>query len=168
MKFKRVEHINENIVRIEFDELNHYLIIQKLEGESGDLIYVTYNAPNPNPFGSDGLDKEIWRLAGPISKPDQIEIEESPKPPVKCPACSGMDNVRLKGAICQCISCGAIHGTCTEKESWELVKPEFHQGESDPENQAPYDFTILPKGEQATYRRHGWFDKTTKKITQTG
>jgi hypothetical protein len=83
-----------------------------------------------------------------------------------CPACSGKRLRKVSGhvSVFECVRCEALFGTCYLGESYELVLPRWHRG---PETKPRYyEFTTL--GSEGVGRRHGWFEPTTRCITQTG
>jgi len=86
---------------------------------------------------------------------------------ISCPACSGRKHHRHPKVhgVYTCDRCGAVHGTCYKGESYEIVLPYWHEGESKPEDERYYDLETLGT---TIERRHGWFNINTKRITQTG
>ncbi len=76
-----------------------------------------------------------------------------------------VDGSRIMG-VYACNHCGAVQGTCYKGESYMIVKPQWHQGPEDPSNTCYFDLTVLEGA--GSERRHGWFDKTTRGITQVG
>ena len=51
-------------------------------------------------------------------------------------------------------------------ESYELVLPEFETGETAREDLRYYDLTCL--GSKGLTRRHGWYNRRTRRIVQVG
>ena len=89
--------------------------------------------------------------------------------PQQCRACNNIKgNKTLPGhvTVYQCAKCEAIFGSCYLGESYSLVKPYMTSAEVPAENQRYFDFSTL--GSQGEGRRHGWFDISTKLITQVG
>lgn len=89
---------------------------------------------------------------------------------MKCPACNnetGNKHVSAVGCIQQCGACGAIFGECPENVSFWHVLPLWHKGESKPEDERYYDFSGKT-AEGKPYRRHGWYNRYTRQITQVG
>jgi len=85
-----------------------------------------------------------------------------------CPACSGKrhdEHAKIRG-IYVCRRCKAVHGTCYKGESYEIVLPYWHEGESNHEDERYYDLETL--GSQGIERSHGWFNVKTRRITQVG
>ena len=85
-----------------------------------------------------------------------------------CPACShskAAEHGHVFG-IKRCLKCDAIYGQCYLGDSYSLVLPYWHEGPSRPEEERYFDFETL--GSKGVERRHGWFNTTTRRITQTG
>jgi hypothetical protein len=68
----------------------------------------------------------------------------------------------------RCAKCDAVFGEPYLGDSYSVVKPYFHpQAEQVPDANIRYfDFTCL--GSKGITRRHGWYDKTSGYIIQTG
>ena len=84
----------------------------------------------------------------------------------ECPCCGAKPffftefyGVRL------CINCGAFFGEVNEGTAEEVVHSAWHEGES--KGQFYYDFTFVD-AEGKKVRRHGWADKVTHKVVQSG
>ena len=88
-----------------------------------------------------------------------------------CPGCSKKVTVKtmntaykgVTGARC-CPKCGAVFGTVYKGESYKLVKPWMGDGSFD--NAFYYDLEVL--GSDGITRRHGWADKDSLLVIQTG
>jgi hypothetical protein len=61
--------------------------------------------------------------------------------------------------------CGAVFGQCYLGDSYRIVLPYWEESGSF-ENAFYYDLVVLSGN--GVDRRHGWADKTTKKILQVG
>lgn len=86
---------------------------------------------------------------------------------MKCPACNSKRNKVTKiVGVYECKKCGAFFGKCYKGESYEIVLPYMAKKEVSLEKQRYYDLICL--GSDGITRRHGWFDTTTKLITQAG
>jgi ribosomal protein L37AE/L43A len=86
----------------------------------------------------------------------------------ECRACSnkrGNKETATRG-VYTCAACGAIFGTCYLGDSYGFVLPRMSSAAVSPEDQKYFDFTTL--GSAGLGRRHGWFDPTSKLITQVG
>lgn len=89
---------------------------------------------------------------------------------MKCPACGGKRHARYDETkiglmdVYRCKKCGAVHGQCYKGDSYSIVLPYWHQGES--ADTFYYDLTVL--GSDGVTRSHGWADTTTKRIVQVG
>ena len=85
----------------------------------------------------------------------------------KCPACSSTKRTAVKdGMVYTCDHCGAIYGFCSLGDSYEFVLPYMAKSDVPPEQQQYFDFTCLSS--KGLMRRHGWYDKVSKLITQVG
>ena len=83
-----------------------------------------------------------------------------------CPGCSGRPGRATKVAgVVHCQRCGGIFGSCTAAERLMLVSPEWSTDPDADSRAILFDLTITDKPRT---REHGWFDPTTKQITQTG
>ena len=84
-----------------------------------------------------------------------------------CRACNNTrGNKSLAVQVYECAKCGAIFGTCYLGESYGYVLPYMTNKDVAPEEQRYFDFTTL--GSKGAGRRHGWFEPSTKLITQVG
>jgi hypothetical protein len=103
------------------------------------------------------------------SRPDKAS-------PAECPCCSKTMTVKAFNnpykaggrtilGIHECPHCGAVFGQCYQGESYSIVYPRWQES-GDFENAFYYDLTIL--GSDGITRSHGWADKTTRRIIQTG
>ena len=86
-------------------------------------------------------------------------------------ACRACDNVRGNKAtktigVYECAKCGAIFGTCYKGDSYSFVLPRFSSITPPEGTERYFDFTTL--GSEGIGRRHGWFDPSTKLVTQVG
>lgn len=87
-----------------------------------------------------------------------------------CPGCSGRPGRRTTVAgVVHCASCGGIFGSCTWAERQTLVSSTWSTDPEADSRAIMFDITVtdLPRSEGGG-RSHGWFDPTTKQITQTG
>lgn len=87
-----------------------------------------------------------------------------------CPGCGGRPGRPTSVAgVVHCQRCGGIFGSCAAAEAQTLVRSEWSTDPEADSRAIGFDLTItdLPR-EQGGGRRHGWFDPTTKRITQTG
>lgn len=66
----------------------------------------------------------------------------------------------------ECPHCGAVFGQCYLGDSYRVVLPYWAEGNVPPENTFYYDLTTL--GGSGIDRRHGWADKTSRRIVQVG
>lgn len=84
-----------------------------------------------------------------------------------CPACSSKKRAAHSTIIGVyfCKACDAVYGECYLGQSYEIVLPQWN-GDAGSENTRYFDFITL--GSNGISRRHGWYDRDTKKITQTG
>jgi hypothetical protein len=87
-----------------------------------------------------------------------------------CPACSCKRRKKFTGCSATCLytcaKCDAVYGECYLGESYEVVKPWF-SAENVPTERVRY-FDFLTLGSQGIARRHGWYDRETGLIVQTG
>ena len=83
-----------------------------------------------------------------------------------CPACSHSRKNDVRTGVYECKKCGAIYGSCYLGDSYALVKPFWHTGESRPEQERYFDLDCL--GSAGITRRHGWFNTETRLLTQVG
>ena len=67
--------------------------------------------------------------------------------------------------IYECPHCQAVQGECYAGESYGIVKPQWHQGDSQPEDERYYDIVAIGSKIE---RRHGWFNTKSRMITQVG
>lgn len=65
-----------------------------------------------------------------------------------------------------CQNCGAVMGTVYLGEFYEIVKPYWSKADPPQERWVYYDFMTL--GSEGERRYHGWFDRETRLILQTG
>jgi len=87
----------------------------------------------------------------------------------ECRACNNTKgNTLVQGftQVYKCAACEAIFGNCYLGDSYTLVKPFLVPADVNIQNQRYFDFSTL--GSAGNCRRHGWFDVTTKLITQVG
>ena len=91
---------------------------------------------------------------------------------MNCPSCNKRLTVKTMSAAYQgitgvheCPKCSAVFGQCYKGESYSIVLPQW-QEDGDFENAFYYDLTVLGSG--GITRQHGWADKTTRRIIQTG
>ncbi|MCP4599243.1 MAG: hypothetical protein GY847_01680 [Proteobacteria bacterium] len=84
-----------------------------------------------------------------------------------CPACSSV-NIEEAHPVSSCQSCGAIFSDSIYLgDSYLYVLPIWDApGACQEGDERYFDFTTI--GSAGRERRHGWFNPTTKKITQTG
>ena len=83
---------------------------------------------------------------------------------IPCPACSGtLQYATEVSGVQECKACGAIHGTCYRGDAYTFYLPYWHQG---PDGETRYiDLTMLGS---TVEQFHGWVNKETKRIVQTG
>ena len=95
--------------------------------------------------------------------------------PTTCPACmsdgeTGEHTASTTHAtIYRCRQCGAIHGEAYLGSSFAVVKNEWELvdvANSIVGEEVYYDLTCI--GSDGLTRRHGWFNPTTGRVTQTG
>lgn len=68
--------------------------------------------------------------------------------------------------VYECPHCGAVQGECYRGDSYRIVKPQWAPADTPIENSRYFDLTVL--GSDGITRQHGWFDVTTRLITQVG
>lgn len=74
---------------------------------------------------------------------------------------------RLFAHVFECQRCKGVQGDAGYRRDADIiVQNAWHEGESLDENQRYYDIIYIDSTGQ--HRKHGWFDLTTRKITQTG
>ena len=83
-----------------------------------------------------------------------------------CPACSHKRATVVEGRIYSCAKCDAIYGDCYLGDSYSHVSPFMSMQDVPAEQTRYYDFMCL--GSKGLTRRHGWYDPSTKLITQVG
>ena len=88
-----------------------------------------------------------------------------------CPACSStksLDSSKtgLPSGVSRCGSCGAEYTTrpIYRGDSYTVASPHWHEGEDG----ETFYFDLDVIGSQGPERRHGWANKTTRRIVQTG
>ena len=87
-----------------------------------------------------------------------------------CPACSSkkvgtlimFERIQLR--ICR--KCDAIFGTLYRGEADQIVKPFWANGPVPDERLRYFDFEILSSS--GVSREHGWYDRETGRVVQTG
>jgi hypothetical protein len=86
----------------------------------------------------------------------------------RCPAChEGKRTTHpTLATIFTCQRCEALYGDCYLGESYSLVRPWFSKDPTADRRARYFDFTTL--GSKGVDRRHGWYDPTTRLITQVG
>lgn len=92
---------------------------------------------------------------------------------MECPCCDKELTVKAINAkylgiigVRECSHCGAVFGQCYKGDSYRVVLPQWHAGETTPEDLFYYDLSVV--GSAGLERRHGWAHKTTRRIVQTG
>ena len=84
-----------------------------------------------------------------------------------CPACSSTRTAETaKCGVHTCLTCEALFGSLWLGDSYSLVGPSFHKGESRPEDERYFDLECI--GSSGVTRRHGWFNIHSRAITQVG
>lgn len=83
-----------------------------------------------------------------------------------CPGCSSKRGYRVAPQVHICAGCDGIVGSCYLGDSYLYVLPQMTAAAVPAEATRYYDFTTL--GSKGVGRRHGWYDPTTKLITQVG
>jgi hypothetical protein len=93
----------------------------------------------------------------------KIPTKTQQTPP--CPACSHTRGHKTEvHSVHECARCGAIHGTCYKGEASTFYLPYWHDG---PDGETFHvDLTLL--GSQGVERFHGWINRKTRRIVQTG
>ena len=88
----------------------------------------------------------------------------------RCPACdhSNEDSRLDANGVCTCARCGAIFSTRTIYLGTfhGYVKPFWATSDVPPDQCVYFDFDTL--GSAGLQRHHGWMDRVTKRIVQTG
>lgn len=86
-----------------------------------------------------------------------------------CPACSHaiVHEHKTHWRVHQCSACTAIFGDLYLGDSYNFVLPRFTDDPAADSRARYFDFTTLG-GDNTRSRRHGWYDPTTKLITQIG
>jgi predicted RNA-binding Zn-ribbon protein involved in translation (DUF1610 family) len=83
-----------------------------------------------------------------------------------CPACSNGSAVPLATTVYRCAKCRAIFGSCYKGDSYDYVKPVWHDGETAHEDLQFVSLEIL--GSAGIENFHGWVHKDTRRIVQVG
>jgi len=91
----------------------------------------------------------------------------------ECPACDSEDFINESPYLKVCKACGAHFGSFPSfEETTKIVRSEWHRGEiAPPEDNRYFDFMYPdPEGGtgRGTGRRHGFFNKMSKRVTQPG
>ena len=87
--------------------------------------------------------------------------------PISCPGCSGK-RFQPEGKVWICAECGGYIGEHMYRgDSYSVVLPELHPDPHFPMSEARY-FDLSGVGSDGPYRRHGWFDPSTRQIVQVG
>lgn len=87
---------------------------------------------------------------------------------VSCPSCgSSRDSRQVVGRsqLYVCGRCGSLHGTAYLGESYEFVLPYMT---SSVEGVAEFPYDLVTLGSRGVERRHGFYQPSTKLITQVG
>lgn len=100
-----------------------------------------------------------------MTQPNTIS-ERNPKACRACDNVRGNQNVPGHVTLYTCAKCNAIFGDCYLGDSYSFVKPFMTAAEVPAESQRYFDFSCL--GSAGLTRRHGWYDPSTKLITQVG
>ena len=84
-----------------------------------------------------------------------------------CPGCSGTLKRTDDPRVYTCRACdGLIAMSIYLGDAYALVLPEFETGETAPEDRRYYDLTCV--GSSGLTRRHGWYNRRTRRIVQVG
>lgn len=86
-----------------------------------------------------------------------------------CPGCDGRlkPEPSLPGSTYTCRRCSGLVSTSIYLgDSYTLVLPHWAPPDVPPERTRYFDLTCL--GSKGITRRHGWYDPTTRLITQVG
>ena len=86
---------------------------------------------------------------------------------VACPACGCERGFELSATVQECRDCGGIHGSCYQGDAYTYYRPYWAEGDVPPERTRYVDLTILG-GDGGIRRFHGWIDRETLRIVQTG
>jgi hypothetical protein len=85
----------------------------------------------------------------------------------KCRLCGNRRGNKAIGVLLyRCAKCGALYGTCYLGESYQHVLPFLTSNDVPATEWRYFDFTTL--GSEGIEQRHGWFDPSTRHITQIG
>lgn len=86
----------------------------------------------------------------------------------ECPCCSDkrMKPVEAHPGIYSCGACDAIFGDCYLGDSYAIVHPQWADPNTPTEQTRYFDFMCV--GSTGVTRRHGWYDRATRRIVQTG
>lgn len=100
-----------------------------------------------------------------VAEPEPARIDYT-----ACPACGGRklqhDVPGLPTAAKVCRSCDAVFGEMYLGDSYQIVLPLWVEAEPPADRLRYYDFLCL--GSAGLTRRHGWYDRATRRIVQTG
>lgn len=98
---------------------------------------------------------------------NEVEARKSAMP--ACPACSCERGHRLV-RFPRVFSCGSCEGLVGDAgylgDSYGLVSP--HWAPADVDSGRTRYFDLVALGSEGLVRRHGWFDPTTRRVTQVG
>ena len=85
----------------------------------------------------------------------------------RCPGCSGRLKATEKLGVYTCRACqGLIATSIYLGDSYGLVLPYWETGDTAPEDLRYFDFTCL--GSNGLQRRHGWYNRRTRRTVQVG